>query len=202
MTDWPEWAPSACWRRGRPERRGIGACPRPGRSSAGPSRSRPPRRPLARTSTPCSPPVHTVQYSTVQYSATYQHLGAGVVNEEQLCLLAVQGHAHTLLPVLLVWEDVKWYRPQHRPLQLGSENSIFSGYRGRHRRCWGSLRSGTGWPAPSCPPGTRPSDTRGTWAVVYERVAVGRKYPCRSPLWICLLWKVVQSLFHVQLGSN
>ena len=68
MTDWPEWAPSACWRRGRPERRGIGACPRPGRSSAGPSRSRPPRRPLARTSTPCSPPVHTVQYSTVQYS--------------------------------------------------------------------------------------------------------------------------------------
>ena len=54
----------------------------------------------------------------------------------------------------------------------------------------------------------RPQVTAGqqlesSWtAAVYERVAVGRKYPCRRPLWICLLWKVVQSLFHVQLGSN
>ena len=36
----------------------------------------------------------------------------------------------------------------------------------------------------------------------YERVAVGRKYPCtRLPL-ICLLWYLLQSLFHVQMGSN
>ena len=26
-----------------------------------------------------------------------------------------------------------------------------------------------------------------------ERVAVGRKYPCTSPLWICLLWELPQS---------
>ena len=36
----------------------------------------------------------------------------------------------------------------------------------------------------------------------YERVAVGRKYPCSRPLWICLLWLLLQSLFHVQLGWN
>ena len=37
---------------------------------------------------------------------------------------------------------------------------------------------------------------------IYERVAVGRKYPCSRPLWICLLWLLLQSLFHVQLGWN
>ena len=37
---------------------------------------------------------------------------------------------------------------------------------------------------------------------VYERVAVGRKYPCSRPLWICLLWLLPQSLFHVHLGWN
>ena len=33
-------------------------------------------------------------------------------------------------------------------------------------------------------------------------VAVGRKYWCRSLLWICLLWELLQSLFHVQMGWN
>ena len=36
---------------------------------------------------------------------------------------------------------------------------------------------------------------------LYERVAVGRKYPCTS-LWICLFWVLLQSLFHVHLGWN
>ena len=36
----------------------------------------------------------------------------------------------------------------------------------------------------------------------YERVAIGRKYPCTRPLWICLLWELLQSLFHVQIGWN
>ena len=34
---------------------------------------------------------------------------------------------------------------------------------------------------------------------VYDWVAVGRKYQCRT---LCLLWELPQSLFHVQLGSN
>ena len=42
----------------------------------------------------------------------------------------------------------------------------------------------------------------GTGLRTYERVAVGRKYPCSRPLWICLLWLLLQSLFHVQLGWN
>ena len=37
---------------------------------------------------------------------------------------------------------------------------------------------------------------------IYERVAVGRKYPCRSLPQICLPWELLQSLFHVQLGWN
>ena len=36
----------------------------------------------------------------------------------------------------------------------------------------------------------------------YERVAVGRKYPCSRLPWFCLLWYLLQSLFHVQMGSN
>ena len=35
---------------------------------------------------------------------------------------------------------------------------------------------------------------------VYERVAVGRKYPCCRLPRICLLWELLQSLFHVQMG--
>ena len=37
---------------------------------------------------------------------------------------------------------------------------------------------------------------------IYERVAVGRKYPCSRPPWICPLWYLLQRLFHVQMGSN
>ena len=37
---------------------------------------------------------------------------------------------------------------------------------------------------------------------LYERVAVGRKYPCTRRPWICLLWYLLQRLFHVQIGSN
>ena len=40
------------------------------------------------------------------------------------------------------------------------------------------------------------------FTTIYERVAVGRKYPCSRPLWICLLWLLLQSLFHVQMGWN
>ena len=41
------------------------------------------------------------------------------------------------------------------------------------------------------------------WTIyVYERVAVGRKYPCTRRPRICLLWYLLQSLFHVQMGSN
>ena len=38
--------------------------------------------------------------------------------------------------------------------------------------------------------------------LIYERVAVGRKYPCCRLPRICLLWELLQSLFHVQMGSN
>ena len=37
---------------------------------------------------------------------------------------------------------------------------------------------------------------------IYERVAVGRKYPCTRRPRICLLWYLLQSLFHVEIGSN
>ena len=86
-------------------------------------------------------------------------------------------------------------------------------------------RSNTRCPAPRCPAHSRCSrrwspscSTRNQdlahqtignsyWSLdsnqtIYERVAVGRKYPCSRPLWICLLWLLLQSLFHVQLGWN
>ena len=37
---------------------------------------------------------------------------------------------------------------------------------------------------------------------VYERVAVGRKFPCTTLLQICLLRELSESLFHVQCGLD
>ena len=37
---------------------------------------------------------------------------------------------------------------------------------------------------------------------IHISVAVGRKYPVSRLPWICLLWYLLQSLFHVQMGSN
>ena len=58
------------------------------------------------------------------------------------------------------------------------------------------------WPLEDSNPGITSSQTIQKQINIYERVAVGRKYPCCRLPWICLLWELLQSLFHMQMGSN